>query len=163
MEIALVYVSRRGTTEQVARLIQNRLAPHRVVLLDLDENPAPDLTDFDIVILGGPIYMGDLPEKLRKFANVSTHLLLTKKLGLFICGMIPDKEKQQAELERAYPEALRQHATALAFMGGAFIREKLGFFEKLVVRLIARTHKSVERIDHDAIRDFCARIVASPG
>lgn len=155
MKIALVYLSRRGTTEEIARMIASQLEGHTVRLINLDEHPDPDLSDWPAVIIGGPIYIGELPEKLRSYCMANLEELKQKQLGLFVCGMIPDKQKQQEELSKAYPTALSRHARVLSFLGGAFKQERLNWFEKLIVLFIAKTRRSVQQIEHEEIAAFC--------
>jgi menaquinone-dependent protoporphyrinogen oxidase len=68
--------------------------------------------------------------------------------------MEPDREKQQQELENAYPLWLKQQAVAKHFLGGAFLFEKMNFFERAIIKRIAKTDKSVSRIDEDEIEKF---------
>ena len=41
--------------------------------------------------------------------------------------MEPDPDKQQTELETAFPKSLQGKAKATGFMGGEFILEKMNF------------------------------------
>jgi menaquinone-dependent protoporphyrinogen oxidase len=100
MKTAIIYISRRGTTVEIAHMIRATLIERDVELINLDEHPEPDLDMYEEVIIGGPIYMGDLPQKLRNYCKVHAEKLLSKRLGLFVCGMIPDRAKQQEELIR---------------------------------------------------------------
>lgn len=154
MRIAIILISRRGTTEKVAGMLADALSGHEVDQFNIELNSLPDLRQYDGIILGGPIYMGALPEKMKEFCMQHLDVLRSRRLGLYICGMIPDPEKQELELERAYPTLLYQHAVAKAFLGGAFIQEKLNLFEKIVVFFMAKTRKTVDKIDRDGIRLF---------
>jgi menaquinone-dependent protoporphyrinogen oxidase len=161
MRIAIIYLSRRGTTEKVARIIAEYLPGHSLDLYNMELNHLPELTAYDGIILGGPIYMGALPDKMQQYCLRNLDALRSRRLGLYICGMIPDPEKQLLELEKAYPTLLFQHAVAKAFLGGAFIQERMNFFEKVIVFFMARTRKSVEKIDRDAIRLFAGEFTRS--
>lgn len=154
MRIAILYISRRGTTEKVARLIAEALPEHEVRLINLDEEPEPDLQPWDGLIIGGPIYIGELPEKLRAWLMRHLDILRSKRLGLFICGMIPDPAQQEQELRRAFPTALQEKAKAMAFLGGAFVQEKLNLFEKMIVLFLSKTRKSQEKIEVERIGPF---------
>jgi menaquinone-dependent protoporphyrinogen oxidase len=80
--------------------------------------------------------------------------LLKKRLGLFVCGMEPDEEKQQTEIAGAFPQNMREKAVATDFFGGEFLFEKMNFFEKMIVRKIAETDKSVSAIKEERIKEF---------
>ena len=159
MKTAIIYISRRGTTLLITNMITAALTGRNVTSIDLDQYPEPDLDHYQEIIIGGPIYMGELPQKLRAFCQTNIDKLMSKRLGLFVCGMIPDKTKQEEELNRAYPEPLRQKARVAAFLGGAFVQDKLNLFEKLIVRFIAKTRKSVSKIEQSEIESFCRRFI----
>jgi menaquinone-dependent protoporphyrinogen oxidase len=43
------------------------------------------------------------------------------------------------------------HAVSKCFVGGEFQFEKMNFFERAIIKRIAKTDKSVSQIDEDAI------------
>jgi menaquinone-dependent protoporphyrinogen oxidase len=59
-----------------------------------------------------------------------------------------------AFLNFAKAVSLKQQAIAKHFLGGEFIFEKMNFFERSVIKRIAKTDKSVSRIDEDGIEKF---------
>ena len=61
------------------------------------------------------------------------------------------------QLENAFPEKLHQYAKSEAILGGEFNFEKMRFFEKLIVRKIAKVEQSVSKIDHEAIKNFAKK------
>ena len=158
MKVAILYVSKYGTTEKVACLIADKLKEtNNVELFSLNKNPNQDISGFECVILGTPIYAGKASSKMKAFCKKNEPVLLQKKIGLFVCGMYPDKENQEKELKEAYPEALQQKAEAAVFLGGAFIFEQMNYFERMIIKQIAKTTTSVERIDNKAVDVFVKR------
>jgi menaquinone-dependent protoporphyrinogen oxidase len=87
-------------------------------------------------------------------------ILRSNRLSLFICGMIPDQERQEQELRKAFPSALQESARSMAFLGGAFVQEKLNLFEKLIVLFISKTRKSQEKIEEERIGPFLEAFLA---
>ena len=159
MSIAIVYASKYGTTEKVATSISEKLAgTDTVELLSLKINPFPDISGFDTVILGSSIYAGQASNKMKAFCKVNEPVLLQKRTGLFVCGMHHDKEERQKELKNAYSEALHEKAIATGFMGGEFLFEKMNFFERLIIRKIAKIKTSVHQIDWEAVDYFVEKI-----
>ncbi|MDR1882269.1 MAG: flavodoxin domain-containing protein [Prevotella sp.] len=154
MKTAIIYVSKHGTTEKVARMIAGKLGSRDVSLFNLKEQKNPDINSFDGIILGTPIYAGTPPKRMQKFIKTHSEILTPKRIGLFVCGMEPGREKQQQELENAYPPALQQQAVGKHFLGGAFLFEKMNFFERAIIKRIAKTDKSVSQIDEDEIEKF---------
>lgn len=159
MNIAIIYTSKHGTTEKVAQMIAGNLAEHPLSLINLKRNANPDLTDFDLLILGCGIYAGNPSGSFRKFCNNNINILLNKKLGLFICGMESDSTKQQQEIMNAYPASLLQHADAKVFVGGEFLFEQMNFMEKTIIKRIAKTDKSISAIKDSEIKGFVDQLI----
>lgn len=159
MRTAILYVSKHGTTEKVARLIADKLeGASEVELVSLKENVNPDISGFETVILGSSVYAGSISKKMKAFCKVNESALLRKNIGLFVCGMHPDKEEREKELKEAYPDALREKAVATGFLGGEFLFEQMNFVERLVIWKIAKIKRTLHRIDQDAIHDFVKKL-----
>lgn len=155
MKTVIIYVSKHGTTEKVAKLIKEKLENHgQVELISLKDNRNPNLMNFDKVILGTSIYAGMPSKKMIEFCKVYQDKLLQKKLGLFICCMQPDKEVRLEQLRNAYPEVLRSHAITTGVMGGEFLFDKLNFFERLVVKKASKVSSTTSDIDYVAVAKF---------
>ena len=152
MKIAIIYVSKHGTTEKVAGSIADKLKEtNEIELFSLEKNPNPDISGFEGVILGSSIYAGQASRKMKSFCKANESILLQKKTGLFVCGMHPDKGQREKELTEAYPEVLREKAAIIRFMGGEFRFEQMNFFERAIIARIAKTKSSVSQIDWEAV------------
>ena len=159
MKTAIIYSSKYGTTEKVAISIAEKLKDtNEAEIFSLKKNPTPDINGFETVILGTPVYAGKASNKMKKFCNANEAVLIKKKTALFVCGMEPDKTKQQNELKEAYPEALQKNATVTGFLGGAFLFEKMNFFERMIIKKIAKTTTSVQRINEKGIENFARQL-----
>ena len=159
MKTAIIYASKHGTTEKVARSIAEKLMEtNEVELFSLKKNPNIDISGFETVILGSSVYMGQASGKMKAFCKANEPVLLQKKTGLFVCGMHPDKEQQEKELKDAYAEALREKAAATGFLGGEFLFEQLNFLERLIIKEVAKENSSVHQIDWKAIDSFVGKL-----
>ena len=159
MKTAIIYASKHGTTEKVAASIADKLAgTNKVELFSLKKNANPDISGFEMVILGSSIYAGQASKKMKTFCKENESALLQKKIGLFVCGMHPDKEQREKELKDAYPEVLQKKAAATGFMGGEFLFEQMNFFERFITKKIAKTNSSVHQIDWDAVDGFIEKL-----
>ena len=155
MKTAVIYATKYGTTEKVAASIAEKLTEtNNVEMFALTKNANPDIKEFETVILGAPIYAGQASGKMKAFCKANESVLLQKKIGLFVCGMHPDKEQQCKELNDAYPEVLQKNAAVAGFMGGAFLFERMNFIERTIIKKIAKTTTSVQQIDWDAVDEF---------
>ena len=63
-------------------------------------------------------------------------------------------EKAEIQLNDAYPNGLLQSAKATACLGGEFDFNKMNFFQKMIVKKVAKVDDSVSHINHDAIKRF---------
>ena len=159
MKIAIIYSSKHGTTEKVVCSIADKLkGTNEVELFSLKKNANPDICGFEMVILGSSIYAGQVSKKMKAFYKENESVLLQKKIGLFVCGMHPDKEQREKELKDAYPEVLQKKAEATGFMGGEFLFERMNFIEHLIIKKIAKTNSSVHQIDWDAVGGFIKKL-----
>jgi menaquinone-dependent protoporphyrinogen oxidase len=65
MKTAIIYVSKHGTTEKVARMIAGKLGSREVSFFNLKTDKNPDITPFDAVILGTPVYAGSPSKRMQ--------------------------------------------------------------------------------------------------
>ena len=149
-------MSTHGCTTQVVHELAEQLNGE-VTIKNLKEDQDPDFQDYDRVIVGGSIHAGQIQRKIRDFCTINTEKLGYKQLGLFICCMYEGDQAFQ-QLENAFPEKLHQYAKSEAILGGEFNFEKMRFFEKLIVRKVAKVEQTVSRIDHEAIRNFAKKM-----
>jgi len=160
MPTVIIYMSKHGTTEKVAGMLKEELSDKPIDLFDLNQVKEPDLTTYDQVIIGGSIHMGKIQSGIRKYCDAKEQVLLTKRLGLFICYM--DTNREQQEFESSYSETLRKHATAHGLFGGEFLIEKMNMLERMMVKRVAGVKESVHNIQEDAIQAFAEKMNEVP-
>lgn len=153
MKTAIIYSSKYGTTEKVAKIIAQRIeAENDVALISLADTPAPDISGYEKIILGTSIYAGKSRANMRKFCKKYDSVLEKKIIGLFVCGM--QSAKKTEELRDAYPEKLHSIAKAEDYMGGELLLEKMSFLVSQLVRRMEKTNISVSKLDSTAIEAF---------
>jgi menaquinone-dependent protoporphyrinogen oxidase len=85
-KIAIVYASKYGQTEKIAKHIQRRLADrgHDVIAVSLDRTPEfkPGIS-IDRVIAGGPVYIGRYPKVLTRWIIENKGNFSTESSGFF--------------------------------------------------------------------------------
>ncbi len=152
MRTALIYCTRHGTTEKVAKYISESVGSEKVELFNLKTHKEIKLSSFDSVIIGGSIHAGKIQDRIKKFMHVNEKELLAKPLGLFLCCM--DAFKFESQFINAFPENLRRHAKSCKFIGGEFLFERMNFIEKGIIKKIAKINKSVSKINYINVDDF---------
>jgi menaquinone-dependent protoporphyrinogen oxidase len=149
----VIYMSRHGTVAKVAGMIKDSCKSEPVTLINLKAITHPDVSKCDLIIIGGSIHVGKIQKQLKRFCSKNEELLLTKKLGLFICCMFTGNEAQQ-EFENAYSEKLRNHAIAKALMGYEILFEKMDIVERTVMKKLTGESQDVHKIDIKSFNKF---------
>lgn len=157
METAIIYATKHGCTDKCAHTLANELN-NNALLINLDVSTNVNLDEFNTVIIGGSIHAGSMNRKIKKFIDKNMDMLQSKKTGLFICCM-EEGEKAQEQFKNAFPESLRNKAIAHGYFGGEFNFNKMNFFEKAIIKKIAKTDQNVSKINENNIKDFALKIV----
>jgi menaquinone-dependent protoporphyrinogen oxidase len=155
----IVYSTRHGTTARCARLLAQAI-PGGADLADLRTTPAPDLTGYDTLLVGGSVYGGRIRPAVKRFCERSADALLDRRVGLFICCLYTGL-RAEAQLGEAFPPWLTVRAFARRSLGGAVRLADLGLVERFVFERVARVHEDVDRIDAAAIADLAAAAAGS--
>jgi len=152
MKTAIIYATHHGTTETVAKQIQQQLLPQQVELINLAHNKQPDISTYDRIVVGSSIHAGKNQSVVQKFCSKNMPELLQKQIGLFLC-CLNEKEFAQS-LANAYPEILRNHAFDVELMGGEYKMDRMNFIERFLVRKIAGVTQSQSLINYTNINNF---------
>lgn len=152
MRTLLVYSSKYGCTEKCAEILAKKLSGEtRLINLKKDKNP--DLSGYDSVVVGGPIYIGKINKEVKSFCAKNLDLLKGRRLGLFICCMA-EGEQAKGELDGAFRKELLETAIAKDYFGGEFMVTKMNPMDRLIVKKIAKTENNVSNILTDRIERF---------
>lgn len=159
MRTLVVFDSKHGATEEVAGKIAEgvRGAGGAAVLLDLRGVGAAkaSIDGFDAVALGGPSYMGRWSKRASAFASAREAELAGKEVALFVVGN--DATKAEAPAKEAVPSALAGRAQA-AYFGGRVDIQKLGGFERFIMKKVTGKVEDTSTLDLEAARAFGARL-----
>lgn len=138
MKTLIVYASTYGFAEKCAMDLSKKLNGE-VELVNLGKKQIKSVANYDQVIVGGSIYMGQIQKKVKVFCANHQQELLTKKIGLFICCAAYEEAEKQMKL--AIPEGIYQKAIARKCFGGIMDIEKMNFFHKTVMKMVAKSTK----------------------
>jgi len=83
MKVCIVYDSRRGSTERVARAMENALRERGFDARAWSVKENPDVDDCDLIILGAPIYYERPLTEIRRFVE-SKNGFKGKRIAVFI-------------------------------------------------------------------------------
>lgn len=154
MNILVAYATKYGCTEKCVNMLSVNLKGNdsSVSVVDLGSKQKIVLSEYDTVIIGGPITAGKINAKVKKFCESSLSELLKKKIGLFICGAAA--EEAQKELSDNFPQELLNVAAAKGYFGYEFNFEKMNFAMRAIIKKISKIDKSVYNILEDNIKEF---------
>jgi flavodoxin len=84
MKTVVLYDSKRGVTEECAKKVSESLKCDNY---NLRKHNQINLDNYDLIIIGTPLYAGIPMTSVKKFCNNNVDILKKKKLAFFICGL----------------------------------------------------------------------------
>ncbi len=161
MQVLILYGSKTGTTEDCANRIKNVLEAREdvpeIVLYNLDKRPKINLDDYETIVIGSPIYMGQIRNSVKMFLGYNIEKLMTKKLHFFVCGLALGDEGV-ALFKKQVPTTLFRHAKQVKQLGGDVHVDRLGFLYKFIMKKILAESKPELGLLEDAIVEFANQI-----
>ncbi|HEY9000740.1 MAG TPA: flavodoxin domain-containing protein [Mucilaginibacter sp.] len=136
MKGIVIYKGKYGSTEQYAKWIAEALY---LPVLDIDKQIGDSLEEYDMLIIGSPVYFGNLLLKHWLLKNES--LLLTKSIKLFVvCGSAEDKRAQDNIIRQNIHGDLARHCE-VHFLPGRVDMSKLSWFHRFMIKAAALRQK----------------------
>jgi menaquinone-dependent protoporphyrinogen oxidase len=163
MKVLVVYDTKHGSSAEVAARIAKAIGEKggEADTLDLRGKGAKSvkLQGYDAVALGGPFYMGMWSRRAKAFATDREKELEDKLLGLFAIGN--NAELGDKAAQAALPAALSDALVASAYVGGRLEYDKLGRFERFIIRKVTGKTESVSTLDLAKADAFGAELYAA--
>lgn len=153
MKRIIIYATKYGSTEEVARRLKAQLG-EETQLCNILTDRVPALAAYGTVILGGSIYIGRVQKQIAQYASGHAEELAAKNVGLFLCAGEQKPDVQLALLQTAFSKALMEHAAAKAVLGYAFLFEKMKFFDKLIIKKMKGDSISLTAYSDEHIASF---------
>jgi menaquinone-dependent protoporphyrinogen oxidase len=130
-DVLIVYASKHGSTEQVARRIGEVLRAHGLTTVVEEAGAAKEIDGFRAVVLGGSIYMGRWHKEAKAFLHRNREAFSELPLAVFALGPGKNTEKDFADSRKQLDHALEhEHGVeprAVAVFGGVIEPEHLKF------------------------------------
>lgn len=131
MKILIAYSSKHGDTKECVTRLSRALGELSHTLCDLDRD-VPDLSQYDTVVLGSPVYFGDLRPSVKKFIKAHSTALAEKKIGLFLVGGLAHEAEYYQEV--LFPRILLEKAFQCTYFGGTLSKTGRNFWERMLIR-----------------------------
>jgi menaquinone-dependent protoporphyrinogen oxidase len=158
--IWVVYASKHGATEGIARHIAERLRASGREVEVRAADAADDLGPPEAVVLGSAVYAGSWMKEAVAFSERHAGSLSGVPVWLFSSGPLGEDVDDEEPQPRQLPEleaALSPREHRVFF--GALDRSKLGFAERMIVKAVKAPDGDYR--DWDAIAAWADEIAAS--
>lgn len=154
MKTLIIFGSKYGGTKQVAEKIAAELGDTK--LCNAAKDPVPEVDQFDCIVVGSGLYANSIHPAVKSFVDANTSILLNKKIGIFLAGL--ENSERDEPFTHNFPEAVLKHASAREMTGGIVDPKTLGFFTRILMRMITKTSKYHSTVSEDKIRKFAAAL-----
>lgn len=155
MTVLIAFASKSGTTEKKAALLSNMIPDSSTVDITREN---PDLSKYDVLIIGGSIRMGRLHKAAASFIKKNREEIMHKPYGLFICCGFLDKA--ETTLKKVFDDELRTAAKAVGACGGELGASKQKGPDKTGTS--AKSAVPASQIDGERIEHFAEAFQPDP-
>ena len=160
MKGIIIYATKYGCTEKAVKLLQSKI-PEEIKTVNVVKEKAPDLSLYDTVILGGPIYVGKMHKELSSYMQQNLEELKKKRLALFVCAGEQDPVLIEKQLASAFPEELFNRAVIREAIGGELHMDRLDFMTKLILRVVKGIKEDYSRLSDAKISRLAKGVYAT--
>lgn len=150
MKTLIVYASKYGTTKKCAEKLAEKLAEALVetTLYSCDGKNTISLKGYERVILGSSVYIGRPRKNFKKFIQNNNHVLLDKKIALFICS------KETEDYNTIFSQEIAYLAEYKAHFGYELHISKMNGLDKFVTKKMTGALVDVSEIKSQAVDSF---------
>jgi len=156
MKILVIYGTKAGTTEHCAGRICESLAGADCT--DVRHIRKVDISGYDVIAVGTPIYMGKIHGKIRKFLLTNRETLLKKQLHFFTCGLAKGEESVELFRKEIDP-SLFAHAAQVRHLGCEANYDRLNPLYRAILKKIVEEDKPELGLLDGEIAAFAAKIL----
>ena len=131
MKNLIIYDTKYGYTEKCVNILKQKLTgDYDIINISREKNMIENLINYEKIIIGGSIYMGQISAVIKEFCSKNLNELKTKKIGFFICcGIIENFEQH---ISNSFPEELIKNSLTKQCFGGELNPKKMNFFHRLI-------------------------------
>jgi menaquinone-dependent protoporphyrinogen oxidase len=161
MKVLVTDASKHGSTDEIAKAIGSELATAGMDVSVVPVQDVPTIDEYDAVVLGSAIHMGQWMKPAKEFATRETAALASRPVWLFSSGPVTDGSKPDDPADRRQGDQIaaslgaREHRV----FRGKLDKSGLSMAERALVR-IAKAPSEDQR-DWEAIRMWAAEIGAA--
>ena len=140
-KILVTFASKHGSTEEIAVRIGDIIANngHAVDVRNVEN--VSDISDYEIVILGSAVYIGQWRKSAARFLKENEVALTEKRVWLFSTGPTGDGDPVELMKGWNFPEGLQATADKtqpkdIKVFHGVLDEAKLNTLEKMTIKMV---------------------------
>ena len=167
-KVLIVYGTRYGSTEEVSNKIVNTLKEKEIDTSainskDLITENQPNLEDYDGIIIGSGIKVGQWTKETKKFIENNLEFFKNSNvvLGVFVSSGLATNPEKIVELKKTYIEdVLNQYeitADLYDVFGGVLDLSKdsnIGFLGKKMIKMVSKEDPRIKPNQRNDLRDW---------
>jgi len=157
MKTLIVYGTNYGTTETVAKSIKDKISD-QVEMVNIKKASVPNLSEFDKIVIGSGVKIGMIKKELKSWMNKNCDEIISKKVFLFLCASSTKDEEIEKIWSANYPKKILNSAIKKSSVGGVLDLNKMGFFDKLIIKKVTGQNQSSSNLKMDEILNFASLI-----
>lgn len=138
MKILIAYSTKTGTTEICAKLLAAELPRQEVEIIDLSKS-TPDISNYDLAVIGGSIRMGKLDKRTFSFIESNKSSLMSGNAAYFICNGFNDETDNY--FKKCFPKGVIEASILHETFGGEMKLDKQKGLDKLIVKMILKSNE----------------------
>ena len=137
--VLVAYASRHGSTKEIAERIADELSAMDTPATTAEMKSVSSVNEFDLIILGAPLYMGKLEKDFSRFISRFGSDLEKTQVAGFAVGLAPIKNESQAVQEAM--DTLNAgfgsiKPVSVALFAGRLDPEKLSFISRKIIAMV---------------------------
>jgi menaquinone-dependent protoporphyrinogen oxidase len=155
MKTIIIYATKYGFTQKCVENLKEKIKGP-VDVVNIKEPVEIKLSEYNQVIIGGPIYIGKMQKEIKEFCDTHVETLRNKRVGLFItCGFLDNFSEH---LKNSFPNRLLDVAMVKKCFGGEINITKMKFLDrlltKMVIKMVAKEGKEPPKMLEENIDVF---------
>ncbi|WP_459191966.1 flavodoxin domain-containing protein [Halosimplex sp. J119] len=168
----VVYGTGEGQTAKVAERIVTVLTDrgHDATTIHVADEPDPNVSDFDAVLVGASIHAGKHQSAVKQFVTAARTALSDRPTGFFqvsLSSATDEGQEQAASYVENFMEETGWDPDRIGQFGGALAYSRYGFLKRLFMKQIIKrtmpdvsTSEDVEFTDWKDVEAFAADFAA---
>ncbi|MBF4692366.1 flavodoxin domain-containing protein [Fusibacter ferrireducens] len=143
MSTLILYTSTYGLTERMAKKLGEQIED-KVECLNLMQNRNVDLTQYDKLIIGASIYMGQIQKEMKQFCEANEAEMIKHPIFIFLCCGI--EANVGTYLEHAFPKAIIEHSRVRVSFGGELDLNKMKFLHRTITKMMIKNSEKTGQL-----------------